>query len=117
MNSKIYLKVLYVIFLNALLVLFIFFVYDKTGTRAHMYSPLLIADYKIVDENKECTKGKELIYSDKDYNYYLSCKGSYNIYLQWTDGSKDLLKNALKNNKVTIDSLTSHGLKIIKHEK
>ena len=117
MNSKIYLKVIYVIFLNALLVLFIYLVYDRAGTRARIYDPLVLADYKIVDENKECDEGKELIFSDKKHKYYLPCKGSYNIYLEWTDGSKDLIKNALKNNKVTIDSLTDHGLKIIEYEK
>ena len=67
--------------------------------------------------NKKCKQEEELIYEDKDYNYYLSCLGSYNIYLEWTDGSRDLVKNALINKKVTIKSLEEHGLKIIRHEK
>ena len=117
MNSKIYMKIVAVIFLNALLGLFIYIVYDKAGTRARIYDPLLIADYRIKDTNKDCVKEEELIYEDKEYGYYLPCQGSYNIYLEWDDGSKDLIKNALKNKKVTIESLKDHGLKIIEHEK
>ena len=117
MNSKIYLKIVLVIILNALLGIFIYIIYDKAGTRARIFDPVELADYRITDNNKECSGGEELIFEDKTYGYYLTCKGSYNIYLEWTDGSRDLVKNALKNNKVTIESLEEHGLKIVKHEK
>ena len=117
MNSKIYLKIVAVIFLNAILGILIYIVYDKAGTRAGIYEPIEIADYVIKDNNKECIKGEELIYEDENFNYYLTCKGSYNITLEWTDGSKDLVKNALKNKKVTIASLAEHGLRIVQHEK
>ena len=117
MNSKLYLKILAVIVLNALLGIFIYIIYDKAGSRAHIFEPIVIADYKLKDNNKNCIKEEELLYEDSIYNYYLTCKGSYNIYLEWTDGSKDLVKNALKNKKVTIESLMEHGLKVVKHEK
>ena len=117
MNSKIYLKIAAVIILNGLLGILIFIMYDKAGTRAGIFDPVELADYKIKDDNKECIKEEELIFEDKDYNYYLPCKGSYNIHLDWTDGSKDLIKNALNNKKVTIKSLEEHGLKIVRHEK
>ena len=117
LNSKIYMKIIYVIFLNAILIGLIFVIYDKAGTRAHIYDPLQVADYEIKDKNKKCEQEEEYLYEDERYSYYLTCKGSYNIYLEWTDGSTDLVKNALKNKKVTMDSLIEHGLKVIKHEK
>ena len=117
MKSKIYLKIVFVVILTAILFCLIFIIYDKAGTRAHIYEPLSIADYIIKDESSSCNKGEEKIYEDKNYNYYLTCMNSYDIYLVWSDGGKDLVKNALQNNKVTIESLQEHGLTIVKHEK
>ena len=117
LNSKIYLKIVCVIFLNGLLGCLLYVIIDRAGTRAHIYNPLEVADYEIKDKNKTCEKEEELLFEDKKYEYYLTCKGSYNIYLEWTDGSNDLIKNALKNKKVTMDSLIEHGLKVIRHEK
>lgn len=117
MRVKIYFKITYVIFLTVILVCLLYIIISKAGTRAHIYEPLQIADYVIKDENKNCKKEEELLYEGENYNYYLTCLGSYNIYLEWSDGSRDLVKNALKNKKVTIESLIEHGLKVVKHEK
>ena len=117
MRGRLYLKIVFVIFLSAILFCLIFIIYDKAGTRTHIYDEIVLSDYVIKNENVNCPKGEELIFEDDKYNYYLNCLGSYKIYLIWDDGSKDLVKNALKNKKVTIDSLINHGLEIIKHEK
>ena len=117
MRGRIYLKIIFVVILTGILMGLIFIIYDRAGTRAHIYNPLELADYVIKDENKKCKAEEELIYEDEDYNYYLTCLGSYNIYLEWTDGSRDLLKNALNNKKVNMASLIEHGLEVVKHEK
>ena len=117
MNFKMSVKIAFVIILSVILVGLIFIINDKTGKRAHIYDPLMISDYVIENETKECKGSEEYLYEDDDYEYYLPCKSSYNIYLQWTDGARDLVKDALNNKKVSMSSLIDHGLKVIKHEK
>ena len=116
MKPKLVIKTLFVIILTCILFGLIFIIYDKAGTRAHIYNPVL-ADYKIVDENESCDNTEEFLYADKNYDYYLPCLSSYNIYLYWTDGDKDLIKDALNNHKVDMASLIEHGLKVNKHER
>ena len=76
-----------------------------------------IVDYVIENKSETCVSALELIYEDKNNSYYLSCIKSNYIYLKWDDGEIDLLKNALDNKKVTIDSLIEHGLDVIVNEK
>lgn len=117
MKGRLIFKTVFVIILTFILIGLIFIIYDKAGTAAHIYNPLLVSDYVIIDESKDCSGEEELIYEDSKYKYYLPCPSSYDISLEWTDGDTDLLKNALNNKKVTIESLEDHGLKVIKHEK
>ena len=117
MRGNLYLKIAFVVVLSVVLLFLIFIIYDKAGKRTGIYEPPALADYIIVDLSEDCKKGEELIYEDEKYSYYLPCLSSYDIYLEWTDGARDLIKNAINNNKVTIDSLIEHGLKVIKHEK
>ena len=117
MKGRLIFKVVFVIFLTAILIGLIFIIYDKTGTAAHIYDPLLISDYVIVNETKECSGEEEYLYEDDNYKYYLPCPSSYDIYLEWTDGDKDLIKNAWNNKKVSINSLIEHGLIVKKYEK
>ena len=117
MNFKMSVKIAFVIILSVILVGLIFIINDKTGKRAHIYDPLVLSDYVIENETKKCDDGEEFLYEDDNYKYYLPCKSSYDIYLQWDDGARDLVKDALNNKKVNIDSLTEHGLKVIKHAK
>ncbi len=117
MNFKISVKIAFVIILSVILVGLIFIINDKTGKRAHIYDPLMLSDYVIENESKTCDNKEEFLYEDDDYKYYLPCSSSYDIYLQWTDGAKDLIKDALNNRKVNISSLIEHGLKVKKHEK
>ena len=41
---------------------------------------------------------------------------SNDIVLVWNDGSRDYLKDALNNQKVTIKSLKNHGLEIYEEQ-
>ena len=119
MKSRIIFKSLFVTLLIIILIGLITIIFDKTGTQAHVYSSLVVADYKIVydSDNDSCLEMEELLYEDDQYEYYLPCASSYDIYLEWSDGSKDLLKDALRNNKVTMESLIDHGLRVYKYEK
>ena len=117
MRARITFKIMFVIILSIVLIGLIFIICDKAGTGARVYNPIVLSDYTIVHENNECLNTKELLYEDTKYLYYLPCASSYDTYLVWTDGDKDLVKNALYYEKVTINSLIEHGLEIEKHEK
>ena len=117
MRARITFKIMFVVILTIILVGLIFIIYDKAGTGARVYNPVVLSDYTIVNEKTECVNTKELLYEDQYYLYYLPCASSYDTYLVWTDGDKDLVKNALNYGKVTIKSLMDHGLEIEKYEK
>ena len=116
MKVKIFFKVLFILTLVFVFCFFIYIIYVKIDTN---YNSSLLSTYTIFYDNNtdECTSSPEILYSDNEYNYSLSCVSSYNTYLLWDDGTKELLKNALDNNKVDIKSLENHGLKIIKNGK
>ena len=119
MKTRIIFKSIFLVILLVILGCLIFIINDKAGKAARIYNPLLLSSYTIFydNEGKDCMNNPEVFYKDSDYNYYLTCLGSYNIYLEWTDGSRDLLKNALNNKKVNMASLIEHGLEVVKHEK
>ena len=118
MKTRIFFKSLFVVALIFVLFCLIFIIYDKTGRRARIYDPLLLSTYTIFydNEGKECMSKPEVFYKDKKYKYSLPCISSYDTYLLWDDGTKELIKNALENNKVDIDSLENHGLEVEKDE-
>ena len=116
MKSKLFFKGLFVLVLLSILFCLVFIIYDKTGKRTRIYDPLLLSTYTILYDSDVCMSSPEVIYSDKKYEYSLPCISSYDTYLLWDDGTKELVKNALENNKVDIDSLLSHGLKLEKNE-
>ena len=117
MKSRIIFKSIFVFFLTIILFCLIFIIFDKTGTGATIYNPPAIVDYTIIDNRDECENNTELIYSDKNYNYYLVCSNSSSVFLSWDEGVVDPLKFALEKEKVTMNSLINHGLKVIKNEK
>ena len=122
MKVRIIFKSLFVTLLLTILVGLLFIIFDKAGTRAHVYSSsMALVDYTIVYEgdgdNSVCLDMIDVIYEDDKYIYYFSCASSYDIYLVWSDGEKDLLKDAIRNKKVTMDSLIEHGLNVNKSEK
>ena len=115
MKTKIVFRIVFVAVQIVILACLTFIIFDKAGTGAHI-APLVLTDYTIVDETEDCISGKDLIYSDSKYNYYLNCTNS-KIYIAWDDGARDSLKFDLGINKLTIDSLIEHGLKVEKDEK
>jgi hypothetical protein len=119
MRTRLVFKSIFTIILIIILVGLIFIIYDKTGTSAHIYDPLALSTYKIEYDklDVECTPEPEIIYEDDNYYYCLPCMSSYNVYLVWDDGTKELLKNAINNKKVNIPSLKNSGLEIVKYEK
>ena len=116
MKTRIVFKSLFVVALLFVLFCLVFIIYDKTGKRARIYNPILLSTYTILydNEGKECMKDPEEFYKDGKYKYSLPCISSYDTYLLWDDGTKELMKNALENDKVDIESLENHGLKVRK---
>ena len=116
MKIKIIIKCVFVFILSLILVGLILII-TNTGDAPSIYDQLKVVDYTIQDDSEVCAQALELIYSDSDYNYYLPCIKSAYISLIWDDGTVDSLKNAIENEKVSMKSLESHGLGIIKNEK
>ncbi len=118
MKSKIIFKSIFVIALLFILFCLVFIIYDKAGRSKRDYNPFLLSTYTIYYDNqdKECMSKPELFYKDDKYEYSLPCISSYDTYLLWDDGTKELVKSALENNKVDIKSLESHGLKVERNE-
>ena len=108
-------RVLFVIILCLILFSLLYIIYGESK----LDDTLVLSTYTILYDNEtdECVDTPEVIYKDGKYKYYLSCASSYDTYLLWDDGTKELIKNALDNNKVDIKSLENHGLKIIKNGK
>lgn len=118
MKSRLIFKSIFTVILLIILFCLVFIIYDKAGKRARIYDPILLSTYTIYYDNdgSNCMSKPEVIYKDKKYTYSLPCISSYDTYLLWDDGTKELVKNALENKKVDIDSLVNHGLKIDRNE-
>jgi len=76
----------------------------------------------IVDESKEikdfeCREVLEGFYQDKTYEYFFSCMKSEYIKVIYSDNSKESVKNALKNNRITITDLDKYNIDYYKYEK
>ena len=107
-------RCIFTVILTIIVILMLFIYFDKTGNSPSINS---LVDYVIENNSDECNSIQELIYSDNNKNYYIPCTMSNDILLVWNDGSKDYLKDALNNNKVTIKSLKQHGLEIYEEER
>lgn len=64
----------------------------------------------IIDETKTCAEALEEIYRDKDNIYYLPCIQSEFIKVIFSDNSKMTLKEAFKNNKISISDLDAFNI-------
>jgi len=76
----------------------------------------------IVDESKEiknftCAEVLEGFYQDEIYEYFFSCMKSEYIKVIYSDNSKESVKNALKNNRITITDLDKYNIDYYKYEK
>ena len=112
MKTKITLKIIFITLLIVILIGLVILVFSNNEDE----DVNKIVDYKIVDNTTSCTEGLEEIYKDNKSTYYLPCIKSANIEIVWDNGEKDLLKNAINNKKVTIESLKEHGLEVYEYE-
>ena len=72
---------------------------------------------QILDATYSCENILEDFYQDDVYIYSFPCPKSNHVYVKFEDGSKMLVINALKENKVTIKELEKAGLEIKKRKK
>ena len=75
--------------------------------------------YTIEDETKltnnfSCDEALEEIYKTEEYSYNLTCIKSKYINVIYTDGSKQNIKEALKNNKISINYLNKYKIEYVK---
>ena len=115
MKLRLAFRCVFTIVLSIICVFLVIIFFDKAGKGA---SVIALSDYVIENKNEseECATTIEYIYTEGDKKYYLPCIMSNDIILVWDDGSKDYLKDALNNKKVTIESLQAHGLEIYEEE-
>lgn len=77
-----------------------------------MYIPVF-NEYSLVDKSEVCDMALELIYETDTTAYFLPCIKSKSIYLEYADGSIISLREAIDLERVSIESLISHGLEVI----
>ena len=76
----------------------------------------------IIDKTKEindfsCDSALEKFYEDDNYNYFFNCiKGEYMI-VEYKDGSKETIEEALKNQNITIYDLDLYEIDYYKESK
>ncbi len=66
--------------------------------------------FQIVDTSKDCPEGLEEIARDEEWIYYLPCQKSENIYIEFSNGERYRLREALEKEKVTIEELLKKEL-------
>ena len=76
--------------------------------------PLARGDFKVVDNAGTCAQSLEEIYRDKTYIYYLSCQKSNSVFIEFDNGEKYPIKEALENGLVTPDQIINKGYKLTK---
>lgn len=114
MKLKLAFRCVFTILLCVITILLMIICFTKaTNTNISIVN---IIDYKIENNSEECDATLELIYTESNTKYYLPCTMSNDIVLVWNDGSRDYLKDALNNQKVTIKSLKNHGLEIYEEQ-
>ena len=79
-------------------------------------------EYILVDETKKqkdfaCAEMLEKFYEDDNHTYYWNCiKNNYMI-VEYDDGTKELISDALNNNHIDIQVLDKFDISYIKYEK
>ena len=115
MKLRLALRCVFTTILVIIIVLLLVIFFDKAGTRTGV---LRLSDYVIENysESDTCVDMIEYVYEKDGKRYYLPCPMSNDIVLVWDDGSRDYLKDALRNEKVTVKSLQEHGLRIYEED-
>lgn len=77
--------------------------------------------YTIVDKTKDsnivCAQVLEKFYEDDTYEYYFgSAKGDL-VIVEYSNGEKESVSDALNRGKITIDELDDYGIKYYSEEK
>lgn len=70
--------------------------------------------FTISDETQMCAQALEEIARDNQYIYYLNCIKSQTMFLNYPDGTKISVRDALSQYKVTIYELIDNGLDVVK---
>lgn len=75
-------------------------------------------DITIIDnsEGKNCAEAIEYYYEDESYKYYFTCIKSQYVYIV-TGNKRYNIKEALKNNKITMEKIINAGYKVLKEDK
>ena len=79
-------------------------------------------NYILVDETKEkedftCADALEPFYDDENYTYFWSCIKNKYMIVKYSDGSKELISDALKQGHIDIQILDKFNISYIKEEK
>ncbi|MBR5228103.1 MAG: hypothetical protein IKV94_05665 [Clostridia bacterium] len=74
-----------------------------------------IVDTTLTIKDFACAEMLEEIYKDSNYTYYLSCLKSKYIEVRYSDGTKETIKEALKNGNIKISDLDKFNIEFFKY--
>ena len=93
-------------------------VYVKFGSWFYQKIVSTELGFMIVDKTpKNCSEAMEQIYETEYYRYYFNCVKSHTIFIKFNNQEEMTVKNALNNNRVSIEELIAAGLKVIEEKK
>ncbi len=70
----------------------------------------------VARDNLTCDTALEKFYQDENYTYSYSCIKNDKVIVKYNDGSEETVKEALENNKITIQDLDRFNIAYIKEE-
>ena len=113
MNKKDKIKIVFTLSLSLIVTLMIGLSSSngKTGTSINQIINEK-QEYTLIFKADKCTSAMNLIYKDKNLEYYTECYSLDDIYVNWSNAKIDSLKECLDNKKIDIKSLKEHGLEI-----
>lgn len=76
-----------------------------------------IVDTTLNIKDFACAEMLEEIYKDSNYTYYLSCLKSKYIEVRYSDGTKETIKEALKNGNIKISDLDKFNIEFLNIKK
>ena len=113
MNKKEKIKIVFTLSLSLIVTLMIGLSSSngKTGTSINQIINEK-QEYTLIFKADKCTSAMNLIYKEKNLEYYTECYSLDDIYVNWSNAKIDSLKECLDNKKIDIKSLKEHGLEI-----
>lgn len=76
-----------------------------------------ITDTTKLSSNFACAQAIDVFYEDSNYKYYYTCIRSNYIVVEYTNGTKENIKVALKNNRIKITDLDKYNISYLKEQK